>query len=266
MRFAVSSWALHQTIGVMYRYPLDGSASTEDRFGTPQFDLLELPSQMRSRGYDRLELCHFHIPRTDPAYLAEFRAALSDADVTLHSLLVDDGDISHPTDHDRDATWIRNWIKLANALGAERARVIAGKQPYSSVAFDQSFSHLAQFAAEAGSVRVTIENWFDLLKTPKAVNDMLDRLEGQVGLCADFGNWDSPRKFADLPKIFARAETCHAKCEFKDGQIDAVDYDGCLAIAKSHDFDGPFVAVNGGSGDNWTAIAATKRAIAAKIP
>ncbi len=266
MIFAVSSWALHQTIGTMHKYDLDGSGPVEDRFGKPEFDLLELASQMRSRGYQRLELCHFHIPRRDAGYLAELRASFADAEVVLQTLLIDDGDISHADHHARDARWISGWIDVAESLGAERARVIAGKQPNTPEAFARSADHLSKFAAQSSSIRVTIENWFDLLKTPAAVNQMLDLLGGRVGLCADFGNWPSPRKFEDLPKIFSRAETSHAKCEFKEGiEIDMDDFGACLDIAASYKFPGPYVAVNGGSGDNWAAIAATRAAISARI-
>jgi hypothetical protein len=50
-------------------------------------------------------------------------------------------------------------------------------------------------------VRV-ITNWLDLLAGPREVAQVLDRLGGEVGLLADFGNWKGPRKYADLAAIF----------------------------------------------------------------
>lgn len=43
---------------------------------------------------------------------------------------------------------------------------------------------------------------------------MIDGLEGDVGLLADFGNWKGPQKYDDLAQILPRAESCHTKCHF----------------------------------------------------
>lgn len=54
-RIAVSSWSLDRTLGS----PRDGVPTTA---GVP---LLELPAALRAHGYDTVQLCHFHLPRTD---------------------------------------------------------------------------------------------------------------------------------------------------------------------------------------------------------
>ena len=51
------------------------------------------------------------------------------------------------------------------------------------------------------------ENWFALLARPAEVLGLLDRLEGAVGLCVDFGNWGGAAKYEDLAAILPRRHT-----------------------------------------------------------
>jgi len=55
-RLAISTWSLHGQLQ-------SGQA------------LLDLPAQIAQRGIQTLEICHFHLPSTTPAYLAELRQA-----------------------------------------------------------------------------------------------------------------------------------------------------------------------------------------------
>ena len=225
-----------------------------------------MPTALRAHGFETAELCHFHVPGVDRLRLGQLRQAFESEGVKIQSLLIDDGDISDVDNGDRDAEWIAKWVDAAAILGAQRARVIAGKSAFSREAFERSAKHVSALADQAIALglRLTIENWFPLMTTPESVNEMLDRMEGRVGLCADFGNWDSPRKYHDLPKIFARAETCHAKCEFLDANtIDIEDYSACLSIASGAGFSGPYVLVNGGPADEWHALELTRQAILA---
>src|SRR5690606_20725135 len=118
-------------------------------------------------------------------------------------LLIDAGDITHPEYGLRDQKWIAGWIEVANELGAEHARIIAGKQKPTRDALDRSVKALAALAeANAGGTRLVTENWFDLLAEPAHVHYLLDRLDGRVGLLADFGNWGGESKYSDLKSIF----------------------------------------------------------------
>jgi sugar phosphate isomerase/epimerase len=210
-------------------------------------------------GIDRLHICHFHLKSRDPVYLGEVRAALADARVVLETLLIDDGDITHPADGRRDIDWIGRWIGAAAALGAKRARVIAGKQPPTPETLDRAVGALGELArrGEAEGVRVITENWHDLLCGPREVNEVLDRLAGQVGFLVDFGNWKGAGKYADLTAVFGRAEDSHAKASFpRTGEIDADDFSRCLAIAKAAGYEGPYTLIyEGFDADEWQAIA-----------
>ena len=226
--------------------------------------LVALPVRMAQQGFYRVEICHFHIEDTSSEYLARLKDAFEQVGVTIQSVLIDDGDVSSQDCGERDAAWIGGWIDVAAKLGAERARVIAGKSEFSREAFERSVAKLKPLASRGADqgVRMTTENWFPLLSTPDAVLEMLDRLEGNLGLCADFGNWAGPDKYEALTRIYPQAETCHAKCEFSDAHaIDVVDYGRCLLDLKASGFDGPLVLVNGGPDHEWNALDLTREAI-----
>src|SRR5215212_10474138 len=102
-RLAISTWTLH---------------------GQLQSDLalLDLPAQIAQRGIYALEICHFHLPSTAPAYLAELRQACQAAGVEAYSILIDTGDITAPDSQQRatDIQTIRSWIDVPAELRAGR--------------------------------------------------------------------------------------------------------------------------------------------------
>lgn len=268
-RVSVSTWALHGALGLTY-WDRPGSPTKQraETYGPGTVALLDVPARLAEMGIHTMELCHFQIPTRDVAYLEDLRAALDAADVQLFSLLIDDGDITHPEHGARDLDWIAGWIDTAGGLGAERARVIAGRQEPTAETLERSRAGLARLAARAGNVRVTTENWFGLLPRPEPVHALLDSLNGTVGLCLDFGNWDDrrlrtgsqttvvPTKYEDLAAIAPRAESCHAKARFTGpNAIDREDYTRCLDLTRAVGFDGPYTLVDGGPGDEWEGLA-----------
>lgn len=263
-RIAVSTWSLHRHLGATYPHDLDSLevGPYEETYGEGSQSLLDIPSAVANHGIHRLEICSFHIRSRDPIYLGELRDALATVDVQLQTLLIDAGDISDPATSARDTAWIASWVETANLLGASNARIIAGKQQPSRAALDLAAEGLLELAdRNAGSpVRLVTENWFDMLSRPEHVLYLLDKLEGRVGLKADFGNWDGPYKYADLKAIFARAELCHAKGEFIDGDLDEADYAGCIDAAQSAGYTGPYTLIfDSETPGEWTGIETEKR-------
>ena len=246
-RIAVSTWSLHRLLGTTYPHDLQTSAvgPMQETFGTGDESLLGLPSVLANHGYHRLEIVSFHMRSRDPIYLGELKDQLRIANVRLQTLLIDAGDISHPEHGARDQAWIAGWIETANELGAENARIIAGKQPPTRDALDRSVKALTALAdGNAGApVRLVTENWFDLLAEPAHVHFLLDKLDGRIGLLGDFGNWSGPEKYNDLKSIFGRAELCHAKASFVDGALDEADYGRCIDLAEAAGYRGPYTLI-----------------------
>ena len=258
-RFSVSTWSLHRALGSTYPdSPAGGSSGPVPTYGVGSVGLLDIPAQIAERGIHTLEICHFHLPRHDTAFLRDLRAALDAAGVQLFSLLIDAGDITHPEHGERDLQWIQGWIDVAARLGAERARVIAGKAEPSEAALAKSVAGMQRLAvhAEAVGVRLMTENWFSLLSTPDYVRRLLRQLDKRVGLCADFGNWQGDDKYERLAQIFPLAESCHAKCAFPEpSQPDRDDYIRCLELTRAADFRGPYTLIyDGPDDDEWSGL------------
>ena len=258
---AVSSWSVHRALGIFHPNAPgnDVFGDAEEKWGAPQLSLFDLPQAIAERGIRHLQICHFHLASRDAAYLREVRAAIADAGVTLSTLLIDDGDLTHPIERARDRDWIASWIDAAAELGAGAARVIAGKQSPSPQTLGASVEGLRGLARQGAeqSVRVTTENWLSLMASPKEVHDVLDRLDGEIGFMADFGNWKTTgaAKYADLASILARSEDTHAKARFLGNGIDGEDFGLCLKAADEVGYSGPYTLIyEDAGGDEWSAI------------
>jgi Xylose isomerase-like TIM barrel len=260
---AVSTWSLHNLLGVTYANGpgVTPTGIAEPTFGPGSVALEDLPGELAKRGYFRAEICHFNFASQAPAFLANIRKAFEASGVTIQTLLIDDGDITDPATRGRDLAWIATWIETAALLGAENARVIAGKTKPTPEALAMSVDGLRAMAAlgRARGVRIVTENWFDTLSTPEAVHHVLDSAGPDLGFLADTGNWGGPTKYSDLKSIFARAELCHAKTDFAAGLVlDAEDYGQCIKAAQNAEYKGPFTLIFASDGDEWAGLAAER--------
>ncbi|MCX5495104.1 TIM barrel protein [Kaistia dalseonensis] len=260
---AISSWSLHRALGLTFPNRPDNNIvpDAEPTYGFGEITLLDLPETVAALDVDRVEICSFHIPTRHAGYLAEVRSALAASHVRLQTLLIEYGDITNPETAERDLAWIESWIDAAALLGAEQARVIAGKAQPSREALDRSAAglrRLGRYGASRG-VSIVTENWFDLLATPEHVDYLFDRLEGTVALNGDFGNWSGATKYADLEAIFGRAVCCHAKADFRSGELDAADYRRCLEAAEAAGFGGPYTLIYDGPDADERAHLAIER-------
>lgn len=261
---AVSSWSLHRALGLTFpnRPDHDVAAPTpQPTYGEGRISLLDLPEIIRELGVDRAEICSFHIASRDPGYLAELRAALATSGVALQTLLIEYGDITDPATAERDLAWMEGWIETAAELGAEQARVIAGKAPASPETLDRSAAGLRRLArlGESLGVRIVTENWFKLLSTPADVHGLFERLDSAIALNGDFGNWKGPAKYRDLEAIFGLAVCCHAKGDFSGGGLDTKDYGRCLDAATVAGFRGPYTLIYEGEDPDEAASLAIER-------
>jgi len=265
---AVSSWSVRHTLGPMYPglAPTPTERAPNDRFGAGSLALLDLPDAARAAGIDQLDVCHFHFPRTDDAYLRAFHDRMAAAGVHLLTLLVDEGDVSaaDPAARERDLAHIRQWIDIAARLGARYVRVPAGEQEAGpdddAVRHSaEGLSALARYARER-SVGLLTENWRPLAMSHDSLLAILDAADGTVGLVADFGNYKGPEKYGVLRAILPRATTIHAHAMaawVRPGATDGGDLRRCLDLARAARFAGPYVLIYDGDGqaDEWPGIA-----------
>ncbi len=250
-RLSVSTWSLHHWLGAPPFFGPEGSSSN---FSGEK--LLKLPSQLAAFGISTLEICHFHLPTRDETFLAQLRAELEAHRIELWAFLIDDGDLNHSQHAARDQTWIESYLPVAAQLGAHCARVVAGKGPPTPENLSHSIGALQTLAnrAEGLGLRLLTENWFDTAGTPASTLQILDALDGRLGLMLDFGNWKGDGKYENLARIAPRAESCHTKAAFTDGQIEREDYLQCLEITKNANFQGPYTLIYDSGGDEWNGL------------
>jgi sugar phosphate isomerase/epimerase len=254
---AVSTWSLHRTLGnvVAPDSSVSGGRSKDlPPTTTEGIALLDLPPLLAAHGYDTLHLCHFHLASRDAAYLAAVRAALAEHGITLDTFLIDDGDLTAP-DADRHEAWYGEWLDVAEALGATRARIGAGRAAPTPGLLAASGERLARLAASHPGVRVVTENWLEMTPDAASVLAVLDAAGDSVGLLIDLGNWTGPAKYDDLALLAPRAETCHAKCHFSADGPDADDFQRSLEILKTAGFGGPLALIyDGPDADEWANL------------
>ena len=265
-RLSVSTWSLHRQLGKPgFTGPANDLQIPVETHNKGPISLLELPASIAEFGIHTLEICHFHLPSVEKSYLSELRTALSDAEVELFSLLIDDGDITHASEAERDIAWIEKWIDIAGELGAKCARVIGGKAESSVETLAQSRNVLAQLSerADTAGIRLMSENWFSIFSTPDNVNTILGGLDGKVGLCLDFGNWRGDSKYTDLAAIASWAESCHTKAHFAaPREMDKEDYVQCLELAQEAGFAGPHTLIYDGPGDDeWEGLSLEREVV-----
>ena len=259
-RLSVSTWSLHRTLGTPAFYGIDGTIPVESH-GKGAVSLLELPQRLADFGIHTLEICHFHLPTLDPGYLRDLREALEHSGIELFSVLVDDGDIAHPdqAERERSVRWIGQWLDVASQLGARCTRVVAGNAAPTPEALQLGVQGLKTLAEQAQSrgLRLMTENWHNLLSTPQAIHSVFEQMDGKLGLCFDFGNWSGEGKYAALEQIASYAESCHTKAHFDAPfELDRADYERCLEITRQAHFAGPYTLIYAGpNSDEWAGLA-----------
>jgi sugar phosphate isomerase/epimerase len=247
-RFAISSWSL------------DGMLQN----GTP---LIDVPAQMAQHGITTLEVCHFHLPGTDAAYLQQLRHAVEAAGVELYSVLIDGGDIVAPDAEQRaaDMQMTQEWIDIAAALGAQQVRVAAGRQPVTPDVIQTSARNLRTCAeyARARGLRTITENWLITSEQPGDLLAILDGCDGAVGLCADTGNAEAtPDKYATLEQLLPRASSVHFKAQYQpDGAINQDDARRCTALMQQAGFDGVVTLIYDRKQNEWAGIERMRTAL-----
>ncbi len=248
LRFAVSSWSL------------DGLLNSG-------MSLLELIGLLPGHQIGTLEICHFHLPSTDPSYLETLKQRLQSAQIELFGILLDTGNIasSDAAQIAADDLLIRHWIGVASTLGAERIRIDAGLEPPTPGVITQSARRLQEFAqiAAGSGLRVSTENWHATSQNPEALLEILERCGETVGLCADTGNAEaSSDKYQTLSLLLPRASSMHFKPRYTvTGDIDLDDLEICVKLMREANFDGVLTIIFDHKHDEWQGIARLREAL-----
>jgi sugar phosphate isomerase/epimerase len=267
---SLTSWSLHRNLGPLRWTRWDEIARTQITATQDQpelLSLLELPAVLAEKGFRSLEVCHFHFPNTNDAYLQGLKRSFKEAGLQFYSLLIEYGDISSSDDLRRqsDILWIKGWIDIAARVGAERVRVIAGDaEPMDQEALQRSVDALRELSsyAAAKGVRVVTENFHSLTSIADNCLALLEGCGELLGLTSDFGNFKGSEKYGELVKTIPRSESIHAKAQTNaDGYPDEAEFIRCLEIAKQAGYEGPLTLVYDGPGDMWEGIERVRKLV-----
>lgn len=247
---ALHTWSLFRTLGRFVAPGAMPSGGLPENTAGEGLPLLELPAHLAAHGFTSAQLCHFYLPTTEAYYLAELRDAFDSAGVDLEVLLIDDGDVTHPAHGAAQQVWLSGWLEVAEQLRIPRVRVSAGDQPPSEDVLATSASRLRALAAEHPGLRVLTENWKSLLVDADVTRNLLDRLEGEVGLLIDTGNWTGPDKYTQIARVAGEAECSQVKArERVDGSLDAEDFTRSLTVLRDAGYTGRLSLVYAGADD-----------------
>jgi hypothetical protein len=250
-RVSVSSWSLHRALGSVWLDDFTAEKKTPPN-KEAAIRLLELPGLAAQHGINTLEICHFHFPSRENGFLVELASEASHAGVEIFSILIDDADITAPDPEEREIhlSWIRGWIDTANTLGAKAARVVAGEDTVSADAqcladhpsiqlSARQLKSLYAYGQDKG-VKVFTENFRPLSLKADHLIAILELCEGQITICADFGNFKGPDRYTEFAKIAPWATSGHAKAQYEEnGAIIPDDLAGGIQVLKRSGFAGP---------------------------
>ncbi|MBI3958356.1 MAG: hypothetical protein HY328_06060 [Chloroflexi bacterium] len=103
----------------------------------------------------------------------------------------------------------------------------------------QNLCTLAAYAGERG-VQVITENFRATAERADQLLAILELRAGEVGLCADFGNFKGAAKYDELAAIAPYANSTHAKALYDgEGRPDRSELARCLDVMAAAGFDGP---------------------------
>ncbi|MEV5028137.1 sugar phosphate isomerase/epimerase family protein [Paenibacillus sp. LPE1-1-1.1] len=264
---SISTWSLHRHLGPLRLTYWDTETKNHQirvQEQPQQLTLLELPAEAAARGYQALEVCHFHFPSTDPAYLEQLKQSFFEANVKFDTLLLDYGDITSLDESKRkaDFAFIKKWIDIASLCGAKQIRVIAGEaSPTDEAAIQISADSLAELASYGASkaVHVITENFKSLTSTADSSLKLLAKAGKPVGFITDFGNYHGDGKIEEIGATAPLSVSVHVKPTYDEAGIpDKAELLAYLQKVGETGFDRAYVLIYDGPGDMWEGLKRVK--------
>ncbi|WP_338554186.1 TIM barrel protein [Paenibacillus sp. KS-LC4] len=264
---SLNSWSLHRLLGPLHWTSWDAETQTHqttDHEQPLELTLLELPAVAAAKGYQAIEVCHFHFPSTDAAYLEQLKDSFSAACLSFDTLLVDYGDLTSPEAKRREADYqlMQQWIDVAAACGAKQVRIIAGEaEPTDHAAIRQSAEALVKLVdyGAARRVKVLTENFKLLTSVGDSCMELLEQAGASLDMITDFGNFSGPAKYEDIGRTALRSVSIHVKAMNNEhGHPNQAELRRCLDQVQASGFDGAYVLVYDGPGDMWEGLERVK--------
>ena len=192
-----------------------------------------------------VELQDIHFPQTRPAYLATLRRTARELGLSIVAVGAhNDFGRADPTLRQSEVTKVKQWVEVAEQLGAPLVRVFAGYPEGDRTerwpAMIDSLREVADFARHAG-VRLGLENHNHSAFTPTAEEFL--RVLGEVNSSTlvpllDTGNFTDG--WPSIQRVVGIVEHVHAKFwqVARDGSDEKVDYGRIFPALRQAGYDG----------------------------
>jgi sugar phosphate isomerase/epimerase len=152
---------------------------------------------------------------------------------------------------------VKDWVIVAEKLGAPEVRIFAGNQPQGNIPWDERAKWVAEDVRECAEfgknhgVMMALQNHNDFLKTSEEVEKIMTMIDSEwTGLMLDIGSYHSADPYADIAKNVKHAISWQLKEKvyIKDKQVDT-DYAKIIEIVKQSGYKGFLPLETLGEGD-----------------
>jgi sugar phosphate isomerase/epimerase len=159
---------------------------------------------------------------------------------------------------------VKDWVIVAQKLGAPEVRVFAGNQPEGNIPWDERAKWVAEDVRECAEfgknhgVMIALQNHNDFLKTSEHVEKILKMIDSDwTGLMLDIGSYHTPDPYADIARNVRHAISWQLKEKvfINEKQVDT-DYAKVMEIVNQSGYKGYLPLETLGEGDPATKIAA----------
>ena len=171
---------------------------------------------------------------------------------------------SDPAKREVEKKLVKDWIIVAEKLGAPIVRIFAGTLSKENFTWDQrvkwiadDINECAEFGKSHG-VMLALQNHNDFLKTSSDVEKIFQLIDTKwVGLLLDIGSFHTPDPYADVAKNakYAISWQLKEKVFVNDTQVDT-DYTKIIDIVRKSGYRGYLPLETLGEGDPVTKIEA----------
>jgi sugar phosphate isomerase/epimerase len=159
---------------------------------------------------------------------------------------------------------VKDWIKVAQKLGAPGVRIFAGTLSKENFNWEDrakwivdDIRECADFGKEHG-VMLAFQNHWDFVKTASEVEKILKMIDHEwVGLMLDIGSYHSPDPYKDIAATSGYAITWQMKEKvfINETQVEA-DYEKVIEIVKNCGYRGYLPLETLGQGDPYEKVGA----------
>jgi sugar phosphate isomerase/epimerase len=179
---------------------------------------------------------------------------------------------SDPKKRAEEKKLVKEWIVLAQKLGAPGVRIFAGTLSKEEFSWDERAKWIADDINECADfgkthgVMLALQNHNDFLKTPGDVEKMLKIVNTEwVGLMLDIGSYHSSDPYADIARTAKYAITWQMKEKVfvNETQVDT-DYNRIIKIVRECGYKGNYLPLETlGEGDPYIKVEALYRKVKA---